>query len=301
MKRKDRMTEHAQVPLTFMAVHAHPDDEVFGTGGTFALLAARGVRTVLVTATGGEEGEIVDPDLSEEEKQAMFPRLAEVRRGELQAAAQALQIGELRSLGYRDSGMAGTEANQNPASFHRATFDEAVRKVVALIREFRPQVIVTYDPFGSYGHPDHLQAHRVTLAAFEAASEPRCFPDLPHPIWQPAKLYYTAMPRSAMEQGIKAMREQGVPGPWDNPDMNTDAWGMPDELISTHLDVTDYFEQKMQAFRAHRTQISLNDFLFTLPAEIQRQFFGTEHFILAKRALAPYNGAPEHDFFADLN
>src|SRR5712691_8639245 len=114
------MTDQIQTPYTFMAVHAHPDDEVFGTGGTFARLSARGVRTVLVTATGGEEGEIVDPDLDEAAKQAMFPRLAEVRREELQQSVRALHIGELRWLGYRDSRMMGTESNNHPDSFNHA-------------------------------------------------------------------------------------------------------------------------------------------------------------------------------------
>ncbi|MBO0778398.1 MAG: N-acetyl-1-D-myo-inositol-2-amino-2-deoxy-alpha-D-glucopyranoside deacetylase [Ktedonobacteraceae bacterium] len=290
-----------QPEYTFMAVHAHPDDEVFGTGGTFALLAARGVRTVLVTATGGEEGEIVDPDLDEAAKQAMFPRLAEVRREELLAAAHALNISELRNLGFRDSGMAGTEANNHPDSFHRAVFHEAVRRLVAIIREMRPQVIVTYDPFGSYGHPDHIQAHRVTLAAFEAAGEARCFPELQMEAWQPAKLYYAVSSRSGMASGIKAMREQGIPGPWDNPDMNLDLMGTPDYLITTRIDVRAHNEQKIQAFRAHKTQIAPDGFMFTLPEEARQNFLGYEHFMLAHRAPASHSGDLEQDLFDGLD
>ncbi|HTI14565.1 MAG TPA: PIG-L family deacetylase, partial [Dictyobacter sp.] len=122
-------------PLTFMAVHAHPDDEVTGTGGTFLSLAAQGVRTVLVTSTMGEEGEIVDPTLDEQARKDLFPRLAEVRRQELQASVEILKIKELRLLGYRDSGMAGTPANNHPDAFWRANFDEAVRSMVKHIRE----------------------------------------------------------------------------------------------------------------------------------------------------------------------
>ena len=294
------MTDQIQTPYTFMAVHAHPDDEVFGTGGTFARLSARGVRTVLVTATGGEEGEIVDPSLDEAAKQAMFPRLAEVRREELLQAVRALNISELRRLGFRDSGMAGTEANNHPDSFHRALFHEAVKRLVAIMREFRPQVVATYDPFGSYGHPDHIQAHRVTLAAFEAAGESRCFPELALEAWQPAKLYYIVSPRSAMVRGFKAMKERGMPGPWDNPEMNMESMGTPDHLITTRVDVRDHMDQKLRAFQAHKTQLAPDGFMFTLPEEERRQFFGYEYFQLANRAPASRIGDFEQDVFEGL-
>jgi N-acetyl-1-D-myo-inositol-2-amino-2-deoxy-alpha-D-glucopyranoside deacetylase len=294
------MTDQAKTPYTFMAVHAHPDDEVFGTGGTFALLATRGVRTVLVTSTGGEEGEIVDPDLDEAAKQAMFPRLAEVRREELQQSVQALNIDELRWLGYRDSGMMGTEANNHPDSFHRAVFYEAVKRLVAIIRELRPQVIATYDPFGSYGHPDHLQAHRITLTAFEAAGEPRCYPELEMEIWQPSKLYYMVSPRSAMVRGFKEMKERGVPGPWDNPNFSAENMGTPDHLITTRIDVRAHMDQKLRAFQAHKTQFAPQSFMYTLPEAERKQFFGYEHFQLARHAPASHSGALEKDVFDGL-
>src|SRR5207248_2026791 len=132
-------------PLTFMAVHAHPDDEVFGTGGTLARLSAEGVRTVLVTATLGEAGEIVDPELDEVARQQTFHNLHEMRAQELRASAEALHVSKVCILGFRDSGIAGAEDNKNPTSFYRATFDEAVKRLVGFIREFKPQVIVTYD------------------------------------------------------------------------------------------------------------------------------------------------------------
>jgi N-acetyl-1-D-myo-inositol-2-amino-2-deoxy-alpha-D-glucopyranoside deacetylase len=289
-----------QIRPTFLAVHAHPDDEVFGTGGTFALLAEQGVHTVLVTATGGEEGEIVDPSLDEEAKQAMFPRLAEVRREELLAAARALKISELRSLGYRDSGMAGTAANHHPDSFHRATFDDAVKRLVSIIRETRPQVIATYDPFGSYGHPDHLQAHRVTLAAFDAAAEARCFPDLPHSAWQADRLYYITMSREAMIAGIQTLKARGVPGPWNDERMQVEQMGTAEHLITTRLDVRAYIEQKIRAFQAHRTQIAPDSFVFILPEEERQQFLGFEHFLLARHAPTPRQGEMETSLFADL-
>ena len=294
------MSESQATPLTFMAVHAHPDDEVFGTGGTFARYAAQGVRTALVTATMGEEGEIVDPALDEKAKEAMFPRLAEVRRLELQAAVEALQIQELRLLGFRDSGMAGTASNKHPESFYMATFDEAVKRLVAVIRELKPQVLVTYDAFGSYGHPDHIQAHRITNAAFDAAGEPRCFPELDLPAWQPKKLYYTAMARSAMVEAMKEMQRLGEPGPWDNPAMNMAIVGTPDELITTSVDVRDFIGQKLKAFAAHKTQIAPNNFAFTLSDTRREQALGYEHFVLARTAITPHEGALEQDLLSGL-
>lgn len=294
------MSQTENEPLTFMAVHAHPDDEVFGTGGTFAHYAAQGVRTVLVTATLGEEGEIVDPTLDEQAKEAMFPRLAEVRRQELRAAVEALNIQESRLLGFRDSGMAGTASNNYPESFHRATFDEAVKRLVALIRELKPQVLVTYDAFGGYGHPDHIQANRVTNAAFDAAGESRCFPDLGLPAWQPARLYYTAMPRSMMVETMKEMQKSGVPGPWNNPAMNTAIMGTPDELITARIDVRKYVDHKMKAFAAHKTQIAPDNFIFTIPEAQREQAFGYEYFVLVRSALKPATGALQQDLLADL-
>jgi N-acetyl-1-D-myo-inositol-2-amino-2-deoxy-alpha-D-glucopyranoside deacetylase len=289
-----------RIPLTVMAVHAHPDDEVFGCGGTLARLAAEGARTVLVTATMGEEGEIVDPQLDEAAKQAMFPRLAEVRRQELQAAVDALHIQELRLLNYRDSGMAGTASNNFPNAFYRAIFDEAVGRLVAIIRELRPQVLVTYDAFGGYGHPDHIQAHRVTNAAFDAAGDARCFPALNLEAWQPEKLYYTAMPRSFIVQAMQEAQKSGMPGPWDNPAMNTAIMGTPDEFMTTRIDVRAYIDAKMKAFAAHKTQIAPDTFVFTLPPEQREQVLGYEYFVLARRAISRHEGPLEEDLLAGL-
>jgi N-acetyl-1-D-myo-inositol-2-amino-2-deoxy-alpha-D-glucopyranoside deacetylase len=293
------MTQSTNQP-TFMAVHAHPDDEVMSTGGTFALLAARGVRTVLVTSNLGEEGEIVDPDLSEEQKKELFPRLAEARTKELAAAVRALNISEHRMLGYRDSGMAGTPSNNHPDAFYRALFDEAVKRLVSFIREFQPQVITTYDPFGGYGHPDHVQAHRVTLVAFEAAGDERLYSDLPFPAWQPTRLYYSVTPRSSMRRAMEEGKASGAPGPWDNPAMNTDLMGIADELISTRIDVRPYIENKLQAIRAHKTQINPTLFEKTMSPEQREQFFGYEYYVLAHQALLPHPGELETDLFPGL-
>src|SRR5919202_860339 len=182
----------APAPLTLMTVHAHPDDEAIGTGGILARYAAEGVQTVLVTCTRGEVGEIVDPSVAQPDN------LADVREAELRAACAILQVSAQHYLGYRDSGMIGTPENDDPRSFWRADLDEAVGRLVALIRRYRPQVLVTYDENGFYGHPDHIQAHRVTVAAFEAAGDATRYPEQGLAPWAPQKLCYSTVPRNGM-------------------------------------------------------------------------------------------------------
>ncbi|HEX2913959.1 MAG TPA: N-acetyl-1-D-myo-inositol-2-amino-2-deoxy-alpha-D-glucopyranoside deacetylase [Chloroflexia bacterium] len=295
------MTGNKNVPLTFMTVHAHPDDEVFGTGGTLARLSNEGVRTVLVTSTLGENGEIVDPELDDAAKAAMFPRLGEVREQELKNSVAALGVHELRLLGFRDSGMAGTKENEDTASYHRATFDEAVKRLVKHIREFKPQVIATYDAFGGYGHPDHVQAHRVTTIAFDVAGDSRMYPELGLEAWQPSKLYYTALPRGFFQKMAAEMRAQGIDGPWNNPEMETDNWGTNDDVITTRFDVRKFMPKKLEAFRAHKTQISPDNFMFLVPQEKLTEGMGYEWFSLAKSKLPlTQNGELEEDLFAGL-
>ena len=181
--------------LTLMAVLAHPDDEVW-VGATLAKYANLGTRTVLVTATLGEEGEIRDPDLDPDEARQ---RLGEIREAELRRSADIFGISQLYTLGFRDSGMAGTEANQDPRNFHNADPQEATGRLVRIIRQERPQVIVTDNERGSYGHPDHLAANRTTLAAFDAAGDATQYPDSGTVPWQPQKLYYTAFARIRLQ------------------------------------------------------------------------------------------------------
>jgi len=191
--------------LTFMTVHAHPDDEIFSTGGTYARYAKEGIHTVLVTCTGGEEGEIVDPSMVAEE---VKPRLGEVRAQELRCAVAALGIETLEMLGYRDSGMAGTPSNENPESFNMADPEEATGRLVRLIRRHRPQVLVSYDANGSYGHPDHIKAHQTTWAAFDAAGDPDRYPDA-GPAWQPKKLYQCGLARAQVPTVARGGRGGG--------------------------------------------------------------------------------------------
>src|SRR3984893_15921406 len=177
------LTICSPMPRTLLAVHAHPDDECIGTGGVLARYAAEGVRSILVTCTDGAVGEISDPALATPEN------LAQVRSHELDESVRILKVSRLVKLGYRDSGMAGTADNDNPASFNQANFDEAVERVVAVMRAEQPQVVVTYDERGGYGHPDHIRAHQVAVAAFEAAGDPDRFSSA-GPTWTPTKLYF---------------------------------------------------------------------------------------------------------------
>ncbi len=297
------MVNNKDEQLTFMAVHAHPDDEVFDTGVTFARLASEGVRTVLITATRGECGEIVDPEMSEAEKQETFRKLGQVREQELKNAAAALNVSELHFLDFRDSGMAGTEDNQNPACFHQANMSEAVRRLVKYIREFRPQVIASYDPWGGYGHPDHVQTHRVTTLAFDVAGDARFYPDLGLEAWQPLKLYYTVLPLTWIKNNIEELKRRGVDGPWNNPAMESETWGTPDELVTTRFDGRDFIDNKVAAFRAHKTQISPDNFMLVMPEDMRRDGLGVEYFSLAKSKLPQTTqpeGAQEEDLFAGI-
>jgi len=230
--------------LTLMAVHAHPDDEIFGTGGVFARAADEGMHTVLVCSTGGEEGEIRDPAQDTPEARA---RLAEIRAEELHRSAEILGIEEVHFLGYRDSGMLGTPANDNPDNFLHADRDEAIRRVVRSIREVRPDVLVTYNDRGGYGHPDHVTAHEVTTAAVEAAADPDRYAELGLPVWSVPKFYNSANARSLWHWIGEQMIERGiVPEPQES-DYDYESFLTPDEVITTRVDVTPYVPRKHAA------------------------------------------------------
>lgn len=281
--------------LTLMAVHAHPDDEVFLTGGVLAKASAEGIHTVLITATRGEEGEIHDPDLDPEEARH---RLGEIREGELRRAADILGVAELHFLGYRDSGMVGTPGNDNPHSFHRAELDAVTARVVRLIRQTRPDVIVTYDERGGYGHPDHIAVHRATVAAFEAAGDPDLFPDPDLSPWQPRKLYYGAFSRTAFERMQQVFRESDPDGNFEPPDEDYSSFTVPDEDVTTWVDVQPYVLQKQAALRAHRTQIPADSPLLTMMGETALDLVAREAFIHVRSSVpAPDT---EDDLFAGL-
>ncbi len=181
--------------LVLLAVHAHPDDESLGTGGTLAKYVAEGVETVLVCATKGEEGDIQNPDLDPSKIPA---EISELRLKELDAACKVLGIRRVHFLGYRDSGMAGSASNAHPHALVNADLGEAAGRLVEIIREARPQVVITYNERGIYGHPDHIAVNRITVAAVDAAGDPERYRTIPYPPWSPRRLYYMAIPRSRL-------------------------------------------------------------------------------------------------------
>ena len=284
-------------PLTIMIVHAHPDDEAIGTGGSLARYSAEGVRTVLVTATLGEEGEIVVPELNTPEVKA---RLAEVRHEELRRAVAILGVSDLEILGYRDSGMVGAESNSHPDCFNMADPDEAAGRLVRLVRAYKPQVLVSYNEFGGYGHPDHIACHKATVAAFEAAGDPARYP-VAGPPWAPLKLYYTTLPRRQLQRAWEEMKARGLPTPLDDPSFDISRFTVPDDVVTTAVEVGAYMRQKLEALLVHRTQIAPDGRFMTIPEDIRREMFSREYFTrVATRVVVPENGAYEDDLFAGL-
>jgi LmbE family N-acetylglucosaminyl deacetylase len=266
---------------TLLLVHAHPDDEAVSTGGVMMKAHAEGHRVVLVTATRGEVGEISNMD-----EATSRPRLAEIRTEELRRAGEILGVDRQEFLGYRDSGMRETADNENPASFHQAPLAEAAERLAKILREERPAVVVTYDPTGTYFHPDHLKAHQVTSAALDLLKSEG---------WELRKLYWNAIPRSYIEAMREQMAAEGRPSSFtDNPDM-----GVPDELLTTIVDVSPYVDRKRAAFRAHLSQNSPEMFFMNTSDEEFRRAFGREFYQLARGELgAP---RPEPDVFAGVD
>ncbi len=292
-------------PRRLLLVHAHPDDETIGTGATMARYAAENALVTLVTCTLGEEGEVLVPEL-EHLASDREDGLGQHRVGELAAACEALRVTDHRFLGgpgrWRDSGMMGTPQNDRPDCFWRAEFDEAVRELVAVVREVRPQVVVTYDSNGGYGHPDHVQAHRVTVAAFDAAGDPAYAPELGE-VWQAAKLYWTAIPVSALQAGIDQLKASGQTDFFGADKAEDLPFGVPDDVVTTEVDATDQLEAKTAAMRAHKTQIAVDGPFFALSNGVGRTMFGTEHFILARGDRGPGQGPydREDDLFAGVD
>jgi mycothiol conjugate amidase Mca len=281
-------------PLSLMIVHAHPDDETIGTGGILARYSQEGVQTVLVMCTLGEEGEIVLPELDTEENHT---RLAEIRRGELQAAVDHLGLKHLEILPYRDSGMAGTPSNEHPECFAQADLDEATGRLVQLVRKYRPQVLMSYNEHGGYGHPDHINAHKITVAAFDAAGDPTKYPEA-GPTWTPDKLYYISFRRALWLSAWQAMRERGLKTPMDEEGFDANRF-VDDPRNTTNIDVAAYLPQKIAALREHRTQIRPDWFWLAVPEDLRADLFTCEHFIrIASRVAVPEG--EETDLFAGL-
>jgi N-acetyl-1-D-myo-inositol-2-amino-2-deoxy-alpha-D-glucopyranoside deacetylase len=273
-----------------LLVHAHPDDESSMTGATMVNYALRGVTVVLVTCTRGELGEIVAPDLAGL-RDTDPDGLALHREVELAEALQVLGTARHHWLGgrgrWRDSGI---PANGHPGSFANADFDEAVYALAGILRAERPQVVATYDGGGGYGHPDHIQANRVTMAALDPAADPDFAPELGEP-WQVAKVYWMTLPRRLLQTALDA----GVLPAWD---------GLPnslhDEEITAVLDGRDYLGTKLAALRAHRSQVDLDSGIFAIFATLPE--FALEHYVLVRGERGPGSGPYgwEDDLFAGL-
>ena len=291
-----------------LLVHAHPDDESITTGATMARYAAEGALVALVTCTLGELGEVLVPELAHLAAD-QEDRLGTHRVEELAAAMEALRVEDYRFLGgpgrWRDSGMAGTPSTEDSRAFCNADASrdgDPVRELVAVIREVRPQVVVTYGPDGGYGHPDHLQAHRVTVAAVEAAADAAYVAGTGEP-WQVAKLYWTVTPVSALEEGLAALREQGADTGFEAvPSADDLGFGVPDDVVTTEVDGTAHLAAKVAAMRAHATQISVDGPFFALSHGRGQQVLATEHYVLAQGRRGPGDGPDgrEDDLFAGL-
>jgi mycothiol conjugate amidase Mca len=281
--------------LRLLAVHAHPDDETITMGGLLAQCADRGIATSVICCTDGKVATIFDPEYAANEAE-IRPRLKEIREQELRRACDVLGVSEVHFLEYGDSGMAGTEANQAPGSFWRCDVDEAVRRVVGHIRRFRPQVVVTYDGNGGYGHPDHIQAHRVTVLAVEAAYH-ALYPDL-GPSWRASKLYYTAFPRSEVRRVAEMAREAGIKPPFGDADPETLEFVTPDEWVTTTVNCRDQLSRKREALLAHRSQLTEDFALLSVPEEVMREHFPSEHFQLVLSRVP--TSLPETDIFSGL-
>jgi N-acetyl-1-D-myo-inositol-2-amino-2-deoxy-alpha-D-glucopyranoside deacetylase len=276
-------------------VHAHPDDEAIGTGGVMAKYADEGVHVCLVTCTNGELGEVADvPELGTVEEIAT--RLGDVRRDELRDACRHLGSIDLRMLGYRDSGMEGTEGNADPRSFVNQDIEGPVRDVVTILREVRPQVVVTYNEFGLYGHPDHIRAHAVALDAVRRAADPSFAPELgpPHEV---AKLYYTAVSRSFMRAGRELAGELGFGDGYFTED-EIEAIGTDDAFITTTIDVSAFVDRKFAALEAHRTQRGTTEMFLSIPERFRVFALGLEHYVLVQPRLS--EGTRESDLFEGL-
>jgi mycothiol S-conjugate amidase len=277
-----------------LSIHAHPDDEASKGASTVAKYKTEGVRAVLVTCTGGEEGDILNPAMDLPEVRA---DLAAVRKRELEVASALIGYDEVVLLGYRDSGMPDSEANARPEAFANADLDEAVDRLVAIIRRECPQVILTYgDDQQGYPHPDHLRVHDLSLPAFERAGDPSYRPDLGDP-FTPLKMYYSVWSRARVEATHNKFVELGLESPFSE-----DWFTRPsqDERVTTSIDIGPWFDVRLEALLAHATQVDPESaFWFGLPREIARSVHPFEDYILAHSRVETQ--LPETDLFAGIH
>ena len=259
--------------IRILLVHAHPDDETINNGATMALYADRGAQVTLVTCTRGEEGEILVPGLSHLAS-TQQDLLGQHRETELADAMKALGITDYRFLGspttkFRDSGMMGTDPNNRPDVFWQADLDAAATILVDVIEEVKPHILITYDEIGGYGHPDHIQAHRVAMRASELST------------WQIQKIYWNTIPKSVISQGMEKMKEIGSDF-FGAESIDDVPFAKDDEFVTTLINGSDYVESKMAAMKAHETQIALDGPFFALSNNLGMQIWGDEYYTLVK-------------------
>ena len=257
-----------------MAVHAHPDDESIGTGGILAKYAAKGLTTAVVYGTRGEAGEILNPEFVAPEPEMS---ITDIRMRELNEALKVLRVPSTYFLEYRDSGINASAKHQHPDAFIHADPVEAAKRLVQIIRKVRPHIIVTYNENGSYGHPDHIMANRVTLKAFDAAGDPEFTDDQGLEPWRPSKLYYTAIPLARLRLFHQMALERG-----EEPGFDPEVLGTPDEELTSIVDVRDYLSQKLKALFCHQSQIGPDSFFKRVPEELREEAFGFEYFVCVR-------------------
>ncbi len=282
--------------LALLTVHAHPDDEASKGSATVARYHDEGVWCVLVCCTGGEAGDILNPSVDTPEVREHLP---EVRRAELEASVAAIGYDALHWLGYHDSGMPDTEVNARPDNFANAPLDEAVGRLVTIIRAERPQVIVTYaDDRAFYPHPDHIRVHEISLPAFDRAGDPSWYPEA-GPVWQPSKLYYTGF----SSRRVKALHEAYLARGEESPFERWFERGFPEQehRFTTFVDIRDWLPRRRAALLAHRTQVDPDGFWMRLPDEVIGEVFPWDEYQLARSPGGePAAGDTEDDLFAGL-
>jgi mycothiol S-conjugate amidase len=287
-----RVTE----PLRLLTVHAHPDDESSKGAPTVALYRSQGILATLVCCTGGEAGDILNPAMDRED---VRENLAAVRREELARATEIIGYDRVEMLGYHDSGMPDMPDNERPDNFWNAPLDEAIGKLVAIIRRDRPQVIVTYPEDQShYAHPDHLRVHDITVPAFERAADPEWYPEAGEP-FQPLKLYYTAWSSRRMIGLHEKFVELGLESPFDEEWRARWSDASQDHLITTQVPIGDFYDVREKALLAHATQIDpASPFWFGLPSDVARDVHPYDDYILARSLVDTQ--VPESDLFAGV-
>ncbi len=279
--------------LCLLTIHAHPDDEASKGAGTVAKYADEGIKTVLVCCTGGEEGEILNPEMKTPENQS---NLKEIRQAELEKSVEIIGYHVLEHLGYRDSGMEGSDANGHSNAFAKLPLEEPVEKLVKIIRQEKPSVIITYsDEQGGYRHPDHVRVHDISRPAFDMAGDPDAFPEAGEP-FQPSKLYYTVWSRTRIEAMHKKFLELDLKSPYEE-------WWFKrpsnEDKITTRVEVEKWYDRRCDALLAHKTQVDpASSFWFGLPREVAAKAYPYDDYILAHSLFE--TELPEEDIFAGL-